>query len=323
MADTLASSRSVSDNASILARTVIVAQDLCEELERWSVYASAAEEEAEYTATLAGEQITIAIRQAASVADLVERSKLDLESLAAIVDETATKAEHTVAQLAARAQSWKQTEQIALQATVSWSAAVDRAEDDKALHEIRLKQARKRVERLASESVTTSSSSRRFVRSRYITRGEERRKDRHAALADARRLVNDLETQTGPLTRQAECCNQALATCREAMTLVRFATDELAEGLQAAGMAHDYAVGAKQSLATSLRLLAGQRAQAESILRESRAAVRQGELAGRLLGAVSSTYDDAQRHVFDARQNINERVEALRERSGRHEGLRL
>ena len=323
MADTLASSRSVSDGASILARTVIVAQDLSEELERWSVYASAAEEEAEYTASLANEQITIAVRQAAFVADLVERSKLDLDALAETVNETATQAEHTVARLAARAESWKQTEHVARQAEVSWCAAVDRAEDEKAFHEIRLKQARKRVERLASEPVTTSSPSRRFVRSRHLTQGEERRKDRHAALADARRLVNDLEMQTGPLTRQAEGCNEALTTCREAMTLVRFATDEMDEGLQAAGMANDYAVGAQQALATSLRLVAGQKAQAEAILRESRSAVRLGELSGRLLGTVSSTYDDAQRHVFDARQSINERVEALRETSGRHQGLGL
>jgi hypothetical protein len=47
-----------------VSRTVMVAQDLCDELDRWSAYASAAEHEAEVGARQTGEAVSLAVRHA-------------------------------------------------------------------------------------------------------------------------------------------------------------------------------------------------------------------------------------------------------------------
>ena len=48
-------------------------------------------------------------------------------------------------------------------------------------------------------------------------------------------------------------------------------------------------------------------------MRESCLSIRQFESSGQLLVAISSTYDDAQRYVFDARRDIGGYIESLRQ----------
>jgi hypothetical protein len=114
----------------VVARTVIVAQDLCDELDRWLVYASGAEHEAQVAARQAGEAVSLAVRYAAFVNDLAQRNERDLTAVAAMVEEAAEEAKHTVERLSARRQSWLQTQQLAEEAVVSWSAACEQAEHD-------------------------------------------------------------------------------------------------------------------------------------------------------------------------------------------------
>ena len=291
-----------------LARTVIVAQDLCDELDRWSAYASAAEHEAEVTARQTGEAVSLAVRHAAFVSDLSQRNEQDLTAVAAMVEEAAEEAKHAIDRLAARRQSWLQTQQLAEQAVVSWSAAYEQAEHDlTALHE-RLRHARQREERIASAVAEAPSS---FLRSRNKVRRDVSRSDRQ--LAEASAAVAQYAAEIAPAEKGVERASKALTTAESARSLAERAVAELAEGRGAAGMANDYATSSRWALASARTALADQSSRAETMMRESRLSVRQLELSARLLGAASSTYDDAQRHVFDVRRDISDYIELLRQ----------
>ena len=295
-------------DVSTVARTVIVAQDLCDELDRWSAYACAAELEAEVSARQTGEAVSLAIRHEAFVSDLSQRNNRDLTAVAAMVEEAAEEAKHTIDRLAARRQSWLQTQQLAEQAVVSWSAAYEQAEHDLAALHQRLRHARQREERIAADAADASSS---FLRSRKKVRRDISRSDRQ--LAEASAAVAQYAAEIGPAEKSVEQAGKALTTAEIARSLAERAVAELAEGRAAAGMANDYAVSSRRALANARTSLADQSSRAETMMRESRSSVRQLELSGRLLGAASSTYDDAQRHVFDARRDISDHIELLRQ----------
>ena len=291
-----------------VARTVVVAQDLCDELDRWSAYASAAEHEAEVTARQTSEAVSLAVRHAAFVSDLSQLNELDLTAVAVMVEEAAEEAKHTVDRLAARRQSWLQTQQLAEQAVVSWSAAYEQAEHDLACLNLSLRHARRREERIASAAAEAPSG---FLRSRKKGRRDESRSDRQ--LAEARAAVTQYAAEIAPAEKRIERVGKALTAAETARSLAERAVAELAEGRDAAGMANDYAASARRALAGARTALANQSSRAEAMMRESRLSVRQLELSGRLLGAISSTYDDAQRHVFDARRDISDHIELLRQ----------
>jgi chromosome segregation ATPase len=291
-----------------VARTVIVAQDLCDELDRWSAYASAAEHEAEVTARQTGEAVSLAVRHAAFVSDLSQRNELDLTAVAAMVEEAAEKAKHTIDRLAARRASWLQTQQLAEQAVVSWTAAYEQASHDLAALEQRLRHARRREERIASAAAELPSG---FLRSRKKARRDVSRSDRQ--LAEVSAAVAQYAAEVAPAEKSVERASKALTTAETARSLAERAVAELAEGRDAAGMANDYVASSRQALASARTALANQSSRADTMMRESRLSVRQLELSGRLLGAASSTYDDAQRHVFDARRDIGDHIELLRQ----------
>jgi hypothetical protein len=291
-----------------VARTVIVAQDLCDELDRWSAYASAAEHEAEVTARQTGEAVSLAVRHAAFVSDLSQRNDLDLSAVAVMVEEAAEEAKHTADRLVARRQSWLQTQQLAEQAVVSWSAAYEQAEHELAALGQRLRHARRREERIASAAAELPSG---FLRSRKKRRRDVSRGDRQ--LAEASAAVAQYAAEIAPAEKSVERAGKALTTAETARSLAERAVAELAEGRDAAGMANDYAASSRQALASARSALANQSTRAEAMMRELRLSVRQLELSGRQLGAASSTYDDAQRHVFDARRDIGDHIELLRQ----------
>ena len=291
-----------------VARTVVIAQDLCDELDRWSAYASAAEHEAEVTARQTGGAVSLAVRHAAFVSDLSQRNELDLTAVAVMVEEAAEEAKHTVNRLAARRASWLQTQQLAEQAVVSWLAAYEQAEHDLAALNQRLRHARRREERIASAAAEATSG---LLRSRKKARRDVSRSDRE--LAEASAAVAQYASEITPAEESVERATKALTTAETARALAERAVAELSVGRDAAGMANDYAASARTALAGARTALAGQSSRAEAMMRESRLSVRQIELSGRQLGAVSSTYDDAQRHVFDARRDISDHIELLRQ----------
>ena len=297
---------------SAVARTIIVAQDLCDELDRWSAYASAAEHEAEVTARQTGEAVSLAVRQAAFVGDLSQRNELDLTAVEAMVEEAAEEAKHTLGRLAARRQSWLQTQQLAEQAVVSWTAASEQAEHDLAALHQRLRHARRREERIASGAADAPSG---FLRSRKKVRRDVSRSDRQLAKTGVAVAVAVAQyaAEIAPAERAVERASKALTTAETARSLAERAVAELAEGRDAAGMANDYAATSRRALASARTAFADQSSRAEAMMRESRSSVRQLELSGRLLGAASSTYDDAQRHVCDARRDISDHIELLRQ----------
>jgi hypothetical protein len=296
-------------DAKALARTVVIAQDLYDELDRWSAYASAAEREAEVAARQTGEAVSLAVRHAAFVRDLSQRNELDLRAVAAAIEEAAEEAKHTVERLAARRTSWLQTQQLAEQAVVSWSAACAQAEHDLTGLQQRLRAARRREERIASAAADGAAG---FLRSRKKVQREVSRNDRQLAEASAAvaRYAADVEPAEDALAR----ARKALVLAEAAQALAERAVAEVAVGRDAAVMANDYATTAGQALAAARTALVGQSVRAEAMMRESHLSVRQMELSGRLLSAVSSSYGDAQRHVHDARRDLGEHIEALRER---------
>jgi chromosome segregation protein len=296
-------------DAKAVARTVIIAQDLYDELDRWSAYASAAEREADVAARQTGEAAALAIRQAAFVRDLSERNELDLGVVASAIEEAAEEAKHAVERLAARRASWLQTQQLTEQAVVSWSAACAQAEHDLASLQQRLRSARRREERIVSAAAEAPSG---FLRSRKHRRYDVSRLDRQ--LAEASAAVALYAAEVEPAENTLGRNRKALELAEEARALAERAVAEVAVGRDAAVMANDYATTAAQALATARSTLVAQSSRAEAMMRESRLSVRQLELSGRLLGAVSTSYVDAQRHVHDARRELAEHIETLRQR---------
>jgi hypothetical protein len=113
--------------------------------------------------------------------------------------------------------------------------------------------------------------------------------------------------------KSVERAKKALTTAEAARRLAERAVAELAEGRDAAGMANDYAATSRRVLASARTALADRSSRAEEMVRESCVSIRQLERSGQLLGAVCSTYDDAQRYVFDARRDISDHIELLRQ----------
>jgi chromosome segregation ATPase len=296
-------------DAKAVVRTVIIAQDLYDELDRWSAYASAAEREAEVAARQTSEAVALAIRQAAFVRDLSQRNGLDLGVVAAAIDEATSEAKHAVERLTARRASWLQTQQLAEQAVVSWSAACAQAEHDLASLQQRLRAARHREERIAS---ATAEAPRGFLRSRKHHRHDVLRVDRQ--LAEASAAVGLYAAEVEPAEKALGRARKALDLAEKARALAERAVAEVAVGRDAAVMATDYATTATQALSTARGTLVDQTTRAEAMMRESRSSVGQLELSGRLLGAASMSYVDAQRHVHDARRDLGEHIETLRQR---------
>jgi hypothetical protein len=299
----------VEPDAKVLARTVVIAQDLCDELDRWSAYASAADYEAEVAARQTGEVVSLAVRHAAFVNDLSQRNERDLTAITAMVEEAAEEADHGVSRLAARRQSWLQTQQLAEEAVVSWSAAYEQATHDLACLHQSLRHARRREERIASARDEPPSG---LFRSRKKARRDVAQTNRQSAEASA--TAAQFEAEIAPAERRVERAIKALATADTARNLAEVAVAELAEGSDAARLASDYASSARTALTSARTVLVDQCSRAEAIGREARLSARQLELSGRLLGAASTTYDDAQRYVFDARRDMSDHIELLRQR---------
>ena len=191
---------------------------------------------------------------------------------------------------------------------VSWTAAYEQAEHDLVALNQRLRHAGRREQRIASAAAEAPSG---FLRSRKKARRDVSRSERD--LAEANAAVAQYAAEIAPAEKSVERASKALTTAEAARSLAERAVAELAEGRDAAGMASDYAISARQALASARTALTKQSALAEAMMQESRSSVRQFELGGRLLGAASCTYDDAQRHVFDARRDITDHIELLRQ----------
>jgi chromosome segregation ATPase len=295
-------------DAKAVARTVMVAQDLCDELDRWSAYASAAEHEAEIAARQTGEAVSLAVRHAAFVSDLAQRNERELTAVAMMVEEAAEEAKHTLDRLSARRQSWLQTQQLAEQAVVSWSAACEQAEHDLASLNQRLRHAHRREERIASAAAEAPSG---LLRSRKKVRRDVSRHNRQ--LAEASDAVAQSAEEIAPAEKRVERAKKALTTAEAARSLAERAVAELVGGRDAAGMANDYAASSRRALVSARTALADRSSRAEAMVRESCLSIRQLERSRQLLGAVTSTYDDAQRYVFDARRDIGHHIELLRQ----------
>ena len=144
----------------------------------------------------------------------------------------------------------------------------------------------------------------------------ERRRGEHD-LAEAQASVRRFTEEVATAERAAARCESALGLAERALALADEAVAELREGLQSAAMAVDYAAGARATCREIERLLQRQAQSARSMLYESRAATRELERSGRVLGAVCDAYDQSQQYLFDARRDVVDRIEALREQFGR------
>jgi hypothetical protein len=308
LADTYVSSRPDVDDGRAGARTIVVAQELCSELDRWSAYAQAAEEDALAAAQHAAEAVTLAVREAAFVADLAQRNRADLASVVALVEEAEAAATATAERLAQRRDSWHYSQDIAKQSVASWAATLDERQGDVTWANNRLRRAMQSEERLAAAASARS----RFDRGR----GSARHRNEHD-LAQARASVRRLTEEVATAERAAARCESALHLAEQALAVADAAVTELREGVQSAAMAVDYAAGARATCREIERLLQRQSQSAAAMLHDSRAATRELERSGRVLGAVCDAYDDAQQYLFDARRDLVDRIETLREKFGR------
>jgi hypothetical protein len=309
LADTYVSFQEEVDHHRAEARTIVVAQELCSELDRWSAYAHAAQQDAQSAAQHAAEAVTSAVREAAFVTDLAQRNRADLAAVELLVAEAETVATATAERLTQRRDSWQYSQDIATQSVRSWAAALHDRQVDVSSANHRLRRAQQTEERLAA--VVPS----RFSRDR----SSARRCDEHD-LVQARFSVHRLTEEVATAERAAARCESALELAERALALADDAVAELREGLQSAAMAIDYAAGARATCREIAQLLQRQEQSAEKMLQESRAATRELERSGRVLGAVCDAYDDSQQHLFDARRDLVDRIEALREQFGRSLG---
>ena len=295
----------------------MVAEDLSDELDRWSAYAQAAEDDAFRRAREVGAMVAVAVREATFLSDLGQRNEVSLAAMMGLLDEAEACVRRTETQLRLRHESWMHSQQIADHAVVAWTAALDHALTELGTAEARLVQARRKRDRLtvrvcATETDAAGERDRVHTLARHRASRERQRPNVRQLVAEAEAAVGRAEECVQVALERVTRHEMALHTAGQAEELVARSLRDLAQGLQSAGLAVDFAASARAVLGRASAVIDRQSDRAQDMMRESKQAVRAMESSGRVLGAVSLAYDEAQQHVFDARVEIDERISVVR-----------
>ncbi len=126
-------------------------------------------------------------------------------------------------------------------------------------------------------------------------------------------MMSALRVEIAAAEDQVERYGAALASASKALDLATDALAEINRNLRSVELAGDYITGARQACQMVRKLVAGQHRSVEDLIKESGQANRCLEQANYVLNAFGSTYDDALRHLFDARSLVIERIASLRD----------
>jgi curved DNA-binding protein CbpA len=290
------------------AHILMASEDLLEELDRWSAYASAAEDEARYATTQTASQVAVAGRGAAVVRDRVERNNGDLAAQEAYLDEAAADAAVARKRLGERRDSWLHTQLIASEATAAWA-------EELAISEKQLFGLRSRLRRAIRQhdAVLTGAENRSHSENLYRRIFERGYFHEEPSTRQMQALLSELRVEIAAAEEQAERCGAAFASASKGLDLSNDALAEINKSLRSVDLASDYIEGGRQACQMVRGLVSGQHRSVEDLAKNAGQANTCLEQAVYVLHALSSTYDDAVRHLFDTRSLVVERISSLRD----------
>jgi hypothetical protein len=283
-----------------VARVIVVAEDLLDELDRWSAYAQTAAGDAAI-ATRHVEQIsTDVVRQAAFVANLTQQTDLERDGLADLVREATSAAGHAIAKLLARRESWRHAQQISRDAVATWVATKARADDDLVEGRARLARLQRRDDRITA---TLAGRRRSARRSRTELRDE---------LVDVHAMVRQAEADGASFAWASQQAGAAIALAEQALAVTVAALDDVEHGLRSAELAAAHASAAGRSFVLIGQISGRQGESCDIMTRDAVHAGRAAALSGRLLASVDDAYNEAQLQWVLTRHDLGERVDDLR-----------
>ena len=290
------------------AHILMASEDLLEELDRWSAYARAAEDEARYAATQTASQVAVASRGAAVVRDRVERNNGDLAAQEAYLNEAAADAAVAKKRLEDRRDSWLHTQLIASESASAWA-------EELAISEKRLFGLRSRLRRTIRQhdAVLFGAENRSHTENLYRRIFERGYVDNEPSTREMQAMISALRVEIATAEDKAEQCEAAFASASKGLDLATDALAEINKNLRSVDLASDYIAGARQACQIVRKLVAGQQRAVEDLAKDAGQAHRCLEQATYVLNALGSTYDDAVRHLFDTRSLVIERISSLRD----------
>ena len=295
-------------SATHAAHILMAGEDLLEELDRWSAYARAAEDEARYAATQTASQVAVAGRSAAVVRDRVERNNGDLAAQETYLNEAAADAAVAKKRLGERRDSWLHTQLIASESASAWA-------EEFAISEKRLFGLRSRLRRTIRQhdAVLLGAENRSHTENLYRRIFERGYGDDQPSTLEMQAMMSTLRVEIAAAEDQAERCGVALASASKGLNLATDALAEINRNLRSVELSGDYIAGARQACQTVRNLVAGQDQSVEDLAKDSWQAHRCLEQANYALSALGSAYDDALCHLFDARSLVLERISSLKD----------
>ena len=290
------------------AHILMASEDLLEELDRWSAYASAAEDEARYATTQTASEVAVAARGAAVVRDRVERNNGDLAAQEAYLNEATADAAVATKRLEDQRESWLHTQLIASESATSWA-------EELAFSEKQLFGLRSRLRRAIRQhdAVLLGAENRSRTENLYRRIFERGYLHEEPSPREMQALLSELRVEVAAAEEQTERCRAALGSASRGLDLATDAVAEINKSLQSVDLASDYIAGARQACQMVRGLVAGQHRSVEGLAKDAGQANRCFEQANYVLNALGSTYDDAVRHLFDTRSLVDERISSLRD----------
>jgi exonuclease VII small subunit len=282
------------------ARRIAALTDLCDEYQRFTSYAHAAQAHAIGEARRVGEMVQRAQRTAAFAGNLSERNGADLAGASYAVEAANAEVLDARGKVVSRLDSLERALDSAERALQSWNIARARSVD-----------ARERsTHRLAAAIITQ-----RRLRAVVAARAEASSMDLQRAQRDLTHAtidVVDFEAEIESADELIERYDRAVAVCETATRIAQEAVDRQRACRQLIVLAQDHVDVARSALKQTAETLRGQREAAGSMTEQTVLAVRADEHAGRLLTAANSAYEDAQHHASETRRHLREHVEQLR-----------
>jgi hypothetical protein len=283
-----------------VARRIAALTDLCDEYQRFTSYAHAAQADAIGEALAVGELVQRAQRTAAFAGNLSERNRADLSGATLSID--SARAEVTAADCAVteRLNCLERSLDTAERALQSWHIARARSVD-----------ARERAAHRLAAAEITQRRLRAVVTARAGAKPSELQRAQRD-LTHATIDVVDFETEIDSANELMERYDRAVGVSETAVRLAQEAVDRQRASRQLIVLAQDHLDVATNSVDKTAGTLRQQHLAARRMTQQTILAVRADEHAGRLLTTTNSAYEDAQHHASETRRHLREHVEQLR-----------
>ncbi len=297
-----------------VSRALVAGQDLHDELDRWSAYAQAAQAEGRLQTRAATEMVTVATREAARAVNLGQRHDNEIAEVSTQLDSVARLTARAEQRLRQRHDSWRHSERIVQEAIRSWTMVGNHEREGLTLATLKHAKAERLVQKLGARKAAEDTD--KHPRRRRARTGRRSPTGDTPTLAQLLAQARVAETAAGRDMAEAsarlERSLTALSMTERAYDLVERSMRDLVDGMRSAQLASDLVRDARQQLERATSLAEQQHDATDALMNQSRQAVRAVESSGPALGAIDDRYDDAQRHLFEARRQISDRLDALR-----------